>query len=60
MALLFRVEHVAFGYHSGDLESVVQSASALRRVTSLRAAGVFGGRLVPVAPLYAGEEIRDR
>lgn len=43
MALLFHVEHAAFGYSSGDLESGVKDASALRRVTSLLIAGAFGG-----------------
>lgn len=43
MALLFHVEHAAFGYHTGDLESGVKATSALRRVTSLLSAGVFGG-----------------
>lgn len=43
MALLFHVEHAAFGYHSGDLESGVKAASAMRRVTSLLIAGAFGG-----------------
>lgn len=43
MALLFHVEHAAFGYQSGDFQSGVQAASALRRVTSLLSAGVIGG-----------------
>jgi len=43
MALLFHVEHAAFGYHTGDLESGVKAASALHRVISLLIAGVFGG-----------------
>lgn len=43
MALLFHVEHAAFGYRRGDFQSGVEAASALRRVTSLLLAGVFGG-----------------
>ena len=43
MALLFHVQSAAFGYHRGDFESGVEAASALRRVTSLLIAGVFGG-----------------
>jgi CIC family chloride channel protein len=43
MALLFHVEHAAFGFRSGNFESGVEAASALRRVTSLLIAGVFGG-----------------
>jgi CIC family chloride channel protein len=43
MALLFRVEYAAFGYRTGDFESGVKAASALRRVTSLLLAGAFGG-----------------
>ncbi|MDQ2836468.1 MAG: chloride channel protein [Actinomycetota bacterium] len=43
MALLFHVEQAAFGYRSGDFESGAQGASALRRVSSLVLAGLFGG-----------------
>jgi CIC family chloride channel protein len=43
MALLFHVEHAAFDYRSGDLQSGVQAASNTRRVTSLVIAGAFGG-----------------
>jgi CIC family chloride channel protein len=43
MALLFHVEHAAFGYRAGDFESGVEGTSALRRVTSLLIAGAFGG-----------------
>ena len=42
MALLFNVEHLAFGYHSGSLLDGVRQASNLRRVVSLLIAGVFG------------------
>src|SRR6202012_3181464 len=43
MALLFHVEHWAFGYHPGSLLDGVRKASNLRRVLSLLIAGVFGG-----------------
>ena len=43
MALLFNVQYLAFGYHSGDFESAVQRASYLRRVSALVIAGAFGG-----------------
>ncbi len=43
MLILFTVEHLAFGYHSGSFESGVEHASGLRRVMSLAIAGVFGG-----------------
>jgi H+/Cl- antiporter ClcA len=43
MALLFAVQHAAFAYHRGDLESGVKAASFGRRVGSLLLAGGFGG-----------------
>jgi hypothetical protein len=43
MALLFAVEHAAFGYQVGDFESGVEHSSAARRMLSLAIAGVFGG-----------------
>ena len=43
MALLFHVEHWAFGYSTGDFESGVQQASNARRIGSLLIAGAFGG-----------------
>ena len=43
MYLLFTVEHLAFGYHTGDLESGARHASDLRRLVSLLIAGVVGG-----------------
>ncbi len=43
MLILFNVQHLAFGYHSGSLESGVAHASNLRRIVVLLAAGVFGG-----------------
>jgi chloride channel protein, CIC family len=43
MAVLFAVEHAAFGYSTGDLESGVKAASGVRRVTVLLLAGLFGG-----------------
>ena len=43
MALLFEVEHLAFDFRTGDLQSAVERASGARRVGSLLIAGVFGG-----------------
>jgi chloride channel protein, CIC family len=43
MALLFAMEHLAFGYHSGSLLAGVEHASGIRRVVSLLLAGAFGG-----------------
>src|SRR5487761_1385130 len=43
MWILFNVQYLAFGYHSGSLQAGVEHASALRRVVSLLIAGVFGG-----------------
>ncbi len=42
MALLFHVEHWAFGYHSGSLLDGVRQASSTRRVVSLLIGGAFG------------------
>jgi H+/Cl- antiporter ClcA len=43
MAVLFAVEHLAYGYHSGPFELAVLRAGDLRRLAALLAAGVFGG-----------------
>jgi chloride channel protein, CIC family len=43
MLILFTVQHLAFGYHSGSLESGVEHASDARRLVVLLAAGAFGG-----------------
>jgi H+/Cl- antiporter ClcA len=43
MLILFSVQHVAFGYHAGTLESAVERAGDLRRLVVLLAAGAFGG-----------------
>jgi chloride channel protein, CIC family len=43
MAILFNVEYVAFGYHSGSFQHGVEHATAARRVGSLLIAGAFGG-----------------
>jgi CIC family chloride channel protein len=43
MLLLFTVQHLAFGYHSGSLEHAVEHASDARRITSLLIAGAVGG-----------------
>jgi CIC family chloride channel protein len=43
MALLFNVEHLAFGFSSGSFQAGVTHASSLRRLVSLGIAGVIGG-----------------
>jgi chloride channel protein, CIC family len=43
MVILFNVQHLAFGYHTGTFQAAVEHASAARRVTSLVLAGAFGG-----------------
>ena len=43
MLILFTVQHLAFGYRSGSLESGVEHASDARRLIVLLAAGAFGG-----------------
>src|ERR1700760_182146 len=42
MLVLFTVQHLAFGYHTGTLESGVRHASDLRRLVVLLIAGAFG------------------
>ena len=60
MLILFNVQYAAFGYHSGTLQHGVEQASDLRRVSSLLIAGVFGGRVVPAAPVHQGRAVGDR
>jgi CIC family chloride channel protein len=43
MLLLFNVQYLAFGYHSGTLEAAVSHSSDERRLVVLLVAGVFGG-----------------
>jgi CIC family chloride channel protein len=43
MLVLFTVQHLAFGYHTGTLESGVQHASDTRRLVVLLIGGAFGG-----------------
>jgi CIC family chloride channel protein len=43
MLLLFHVQYLAFGYHSGTFEAGVTSASDVRRVVPLLIAGAVGG-----------------
>lgn len=42
MVVLFGMQHIAFGYHTGSLQTAVEHAAKLRRVLSLVAAGAFG------------------
>ncbi|MHB1469113.1 MAG: chloride channel protein [Solirubrobacteraceae bacterium] len=43
MLILFNVQHLAFGYHSGSFQAAIERDSAMRRVASLLIAGAFGG-----------------
>jgi hypothetical protein len=43
MVILFNVQYLAFGYHTGSFQAGVEHAPAVRRVSSLLIAGVFGG-----------------
>ena len=43
MVILFNVQYLAFGYHTGSFQAGVEHAPAVRRVSSLLVAGVFGG-----------------
>lgn len=43
MVILFTLEHLAFGYHTGSFQEAVEHASPARRVASLAIAGAFGG-----------------
>ncbi|HUZ44993.1 MAG TPA: chloride channel protein, partial [Acidimicrobiales bacterium] len=43
MFVLFSVEHLAFGYHSGSFEAGVEHASSLRRVSAVTIGGLVGG-----------------
>jgi chloride channel protein, CIC family len=43
MLILFTTQHLAFSYHTGELQSAVERVSDERRVLSLLIAGVFGG-----------------
>jgi chloride channel protein, CIC family len=43
IVILFNVQYLAFGYHTGSFQAGVEHAPAVRRVTSLLIAGAFGG-----------------
>ncbi|HEX6522546.1 MAG TPA: chloride channel protein [Streptosporangiaceae bacterium] len=43
MLILFSVQHLAFGYHTGPLEAAVERAPGLRRLIVLLIAGAAGG-----------------
>ncbi len=45
MLILFNVQHLAFGYHTGSLETAVLRSSDTRRIASLLIAGSVGGIL---------------
>jgi H+/Cl- antiporter ClcA len=43
MLILFTVQHLAFGYHSGSFEAAVERSSDLRRLVVLLVGGAVGG-----------------
>lgn len=43
MVILFNVQYLAVGYHTGTLQAGIEHAAAVRRVCSLLIAGAFGG-----------------
>jgi hypothetical protein len=43
MVILFGMQHLAYGYHSGSFEAAVERAPAIRRAGMLVIAGAFGG-----------------
>jgi chloride channel protein, CIC family len=43
MLILYSVQHLAFGYHSGSFQTAVEHASGKRRIVSLALAGAFAG-----------------
>ncbi|HET9126218.1 MAG TPA: chloride channel protein [Solirubrobacteraceae bacterium] len=43
MLILFSMEHLAFGGHTGGFQAAVERSTALHRVAVLAVAGVFGG-----------------
>jgi CIC family chloride channel protein len=43
MLILFSMEHLAFGFHSGSFQAAVERDSGAHRVLSLAIAGTFGG-----------------
>ena len=55
MWLLFGVQHLAFNYHSGELQAAVARVSGERRIIVLVIAGLFGA----VAWYLIGRYVRD-
>lgn len=43
MLTLFAIQHLAFAYRTGELQTAVEHASNVRRVLPLSIAGLFGG-----------------
>jgi CIC family chloride channel protein len=59
MLLLFNVQFLAFGYHSGSFEAGVKAASDTRRIVSLAVAGAFGGLAWYLLRRYTAGEQSD-
>jgi len=59
MWILFGVQHLAFNYHSGELQAAAKRASDARRVLSLAIAGVFGATSWYLVRRYLKDESTD-
>jgi CIC family chloride channel protein len=59
MVILYSVQHLAFGYHSGSLLAAVIRTSDLRRVLSLLVAGMSGGVGWYLVRRYLGNDRAD-
>jgi H+/Cl- antiporter ClcA len=56
MWILFGVQHLAFSYHSGELQTAVERVADARRVLVLLIAGIFGG----IAWFFLRKYLRDQ
>jgi chloride channel protein, CIC family len=59
MLVLFTVQHLAFGYHTGSLEAAAERASDLRRLVVLLVAGAIGGISWFLLPRHTSGEKSD-
>jgi chloride channel protein, CIC family len=59
MLILFAVQHLAFGYHSGSFEAAVERSSDIRRIVVLLVAGGIGGAAWFLLRRYTSGEKSD-
>ena len=59
MWLLFDIQHLAFNYHSGELQAAAQRISDQRRLLVLMAAGLFGAVAWYLIRRYMKDETTD-